>query len=87
MTKHRFMTAAATMPFTNDQSFYAAPQRGTQNRMIDIFAPPAPLQIAVLFLVFNRPDTTSQVLEAIRRVSPLHQATKYCCGFRLLGVD
>jgi hypothetical protein len=33
-------------------------------------APPAPLQTAVLFLVFNRPDTTAQVFEAIRQAKP-----------------
>ena len=30
----------------------------------------APLQTAVLFLVFNRPDTTKQVFEAIRQAKP-----------------
>jgi hypothetical protein len=34
------------------------------------FEPSAPLQIAVLFLVFNRPDTTAQVFEAIRKAKP-----------------
>jgi hypothetical protein len=34
------------------------------------FTPPAPLQTAVLFLVFNRPDTTAQVFEAIRKARP-----------------
>jgi len=38
--------------------------------MTDIFTPPAPLQTAVLFLVFNRPDTTAQVFEAIRKARP-----------------
>jgi hypothetical protein len=38
--------------------------------MIDTFTPPAPLQTAVLFLVFNRPDTTAQVFEAIRKAKP-----------------
>jgi hypothetical protein len=38
--------------------------------MTDTFTPPAPLQTAVLFLVFNRPDTTEQVFEAIRRAKP-----------------
>ena len=33
-------------------------------------APPAPLQTAVLFLVFNRPDTTALVFEAIRQAKP-----------------
>lgn len=32
--------------------------------------PMRPLRTAVLFLVFNRPDTTSQVFEAIRRARP-----------------
>jgi hypothetical protein len=32
--------------------------------------PQAPLQTAVLFLVFNRPDTTRQVFEAIRQAKP-----------------
>jgi len=30
-----------------------------------------PLETAVLFMVFNRPDTTTQVFEAIRRARPL----------------
>ncbi len=34
------------------------------------FEPPTPLQTAVLFLVFNRPDTTAQVFEAIRKAKP-----------------
>jgi len=38
--------------------------------MKDTFTPPAPLQTAVLFLVFNRPDTTAQVFEAIRKAKP-----------------
>jgi len=38
--------------------------------MTDEFIPPAPLQTAVLFLVFNRPDTTAQVFEAIRKAKP-----------------
>lgn len=35
-----------------------------------IFTPPHPLKTAVLFLVFNRPDTTKQVFEAIRKAKP-----------------
>ena len=35
-----------------------------------IFEPPKPLQTAVLFLVFNRPDTTELVFEAIRKARP-----------------
>ena len=35
-----------------------------------VFVPPSPLQTAVLFLVFNRPDTTKQVFEAIRQAKP-----------------
>ena len=38
--------------------------------MTDEFIPPAPLQTAVLFLVFNRPDTTARVFEAIRKAKP-----------------
>jgi len=34
------------------------------------FMPPESLQTAVLFLVFNRPDTTAQVFEAIRKAKP-----------------
>ncbi len=34
------------------------------------FTPPGPLNTAVLFLVFNRPDTTRQVFEAIRQAKP-----------------
>lgn len=32
--------------------------------------PPHPLKTSVLFLVFNRPDTTKQVFEAIRKAKP-----------------
>ncbi|MBY5267709.1 glycosyltransferase family 2 protein [Spiribacter salinus] len=38
--------------------------------MTSTFTPPAPRQTAVLFLVFNRPDTTAQVFEAIRQAKP-----------------
>lgn len=38
--------------------------------MTDTFTPPTPLQTAVLFIVFNRPDTTAQVFEAIRKAKP-----------------
>ena len=34
------------------------------------FTPPHPLKTAVLFLIFNRPDTTKQVFEAIRKAKP-----------------
>lgn len=34
------------------------------------FNPPGPLNTAVLFLVFNRPDVTAQVFEAIRQAKP-----------------
>jgi len=34
------------------------------------FTPPGPLNTAVLFLVFNRPDVTAQVFEAIRQAKP-----------------
>jgi len=35
-----------------------------------VFTPPKPLETAVLFLVFNRLDTTMQVFEAIRKARP-----------------
>lgn len=38
--------------------------------MTDTFTPSAPLKTAVLFLVFNRPDTTAQVFEAIQKAKP-----------------
>ena len=38
--------------------------------MSEVFGSPAPLQTAVLFLIFNRPDTTTQVFEAIRQAKP-----------------
>ena len=34
------------------------------------FEPSTPLNTAVLFLVFNRPDVTAQVFEAIRQARP-----------------
>ena len=34
------------------------------------FTPPHPLKTAVMFLIFNRPDTTKQVFEAIRKAKP-----------------
>ena len=37
---------------------------------METFKPAAPLQTAVLFVVFNRPDTTRQVFEAIRQAKP-----------------
>lgn len=37
---------------------------------ISQFESPVPLQTAVLFLVFNRPDTTARVFEAIRQAKP-----------------
>ena len=37
---------------------------------LQIFSPPQPLKIAVLFLVFNRLDTTKQVFEAIQKAKP-----------------
>ncbi|MFT0849655.1 glycosyltransferase family 2 protein [Achromobacter sp. F4_2707] len=36
----------------------------------DVFSPPYPLDTAVLFLVFNRPEPTKQVFEAIRLAKP-----------------
>jgi hypothetical protein len=38
--------------------------------MTTTFAPPQPFNTAVLFLVFNRPDTTARVFEAIRQAKP-----------------
>lgn len=38
--------------------------------MSQFSVPPSPLHTAVLFLVFNRPDTTKQVFEAIRQAKP-----------------
>jgi hypothetical protein len=41
------------------------PQQGARP-----FTPPGPLTTAVLLVVFNRPDTTRQVFEAVRRAGP-----------------
>jgi hypothetical protein len=41
-----------------------------QNISSNTFTPPHPLKTAVLFLTFNRPDTTKQVFEAIRKAKP-----------------
>ena len=38
--------------------------------MSEVFISKAPLQTAILFLVFNRPDTTKQVFETIRQAKP-----------------
>jgi hypothetical protein len=37
---------------------------------MQVFTPPGPLNTAVLFLVFNRLDTTTEVFEAIRQAKP-----------------
>jgi len=37
---------------------------------VTVFTPPHPLNTAILFLVFNRLDTTKQVFEAIRQAKP-----------------
>jgi hypothetical protein len=37
---------------------------------MNTFTPPGPLTTPVLFVVFNRPDTTRQVFEAIRQAKP-----------------
>jgi len=37
---------------------------------MEVFTPPKPLETAVLFLVFNRLDTTKQVFEAIKQAKP-----------------
>jgi len=39
-------------------------------RNVTKFTPPHPLKTAVLFLIFNRLDTTKQVFEAIRKAKP-----------------
>jgi len=36
----------------------------------NMFIPPHPLKTAVLFLIFNRPDATKQVFDAIRKAKP-----------------
>ena len=36
----------------------------------NMFVPPHSLKTAVLFLIFNRPDTTTQVFEAIQKAKP-----------------
>ena len=41
-----------------------------QENSSNSFTPPRPLKTAVLFLVFNCPDTTKQVFEAIRQAKP-----------------
>lgn len=41
-----------------------------QLEMVSQFTPPQPLKTAVLFLIFNRLDTTKQVFEEIRRAKP-----------------
>ncbi len=46
------------------------PVKNSDSAMTSSIAPPVPLQTAVLFLVFNRPDTTAQVFEAIRQAKP-----------------
>jgi hypothetical protein len=45
---------------------YKRPSRITDNN----FQPTAPLETAVLFLVFNRPDTTERVFNEIRKAKP-----------------
>ena len=37
---------------------------------VDKFTPPHPLNTAILFLVFNRLDTTKKIFEAIRQAKP-----------------
>jgi GT2 family glycosyltransferase len=41
-----------------------------QKILLNTFTPPHPLKTAVLFLGFNRPDTTKQVFEEIRQAKP-----------------
>jgi len=40
------------------------------SHITNTFSPPHPLKTAVLFLIFNRPDTTKQVFETIRKAKP-----------------
>lgn len=39
-------------------------------KIVETFTPPHPLKTAVLFLIFNRLDTTKQVFEAIKKAKP-----------------
>jgi len=41
-----------------------------QGILSNTFIPLHPLKTAVLFLVFNRPDTTKQIFAAIRKAKP-----------------
>lgn len=41
-----------------------------QDNSLNTFVPPQPLKTAILFLIFNRLDTTKQVFEAIRKAKP-----------------
>lgn len=41
-----------------------------QEILSNTFTPAYPLKTAVLFLIFNRPDTTKQVFDAIRKAKP-----------------
>jgi len=41
------------------------------------FTPPHPLKTAVLFMVFNRPDTTKQVFEVSQQAIPKHLVFRY----------
>lgn len=45
-------------------------KRNNSKMTTEYFTPPHPLNTAVLFLVFNRLDTTKQVFEAIRQAKP-----------------
>jgi len=50
------------------------------------FIPPHPLKTAVLFLVFNRPDTTKEVFEAIRQAKPTRVMPKQInCFYDICG--
>ena len=52
------------------QSYLEQTEVSVQEITTNTFTPPHPLKTAVLFLVFNRPDTTKQVFEAIRQAKP-----------------
>ena len=47
------------------------------------FIPPHPLKTAVLFMVFNRPDTTKHVFEAIRKAKPPYVMSKQIVAFMI----
>lgn len=65
-SRHIRNLTISSAPRVGEQSF----QHGLPCIVSYIFKPSAPLKTAVLFLVFNRPDTTARVFEAIRQAKP-----------------